>query len=725
MATQLTPVTDPKILAQLNAPESNVVTDPAVLQQLNQPVSNSEYPNLGTSSALGAFGREAVATPVNMLLNFGRLFTDPLTDPNITKAVYASRGAVAPVSQPLTASDILPSSVAPTAGDQAFPLSQLLGKIVGGGALALGTGGAGVEGGAVDAENAVPSLLGKMMSSGRSGFMQGYAYSPGDLGNRLQSGTIGGAVGAAIPAVIRGAKGIRSSVKNLAQDIKMVSNTDPADLQSAVDESQNVINSAQATHEAQQDNINNQKSAIATARFIAGGSPEATAVKIGATKAQIGTLENQLNSIQDAPDEPAIAQLFKTGSTPDMRDAQANRMVIAAKSDADAAHNDQAQDLDVGRDQNVILRNGITGDTESIKDQIRPKYQQVADELTGLRIKLPVQIGGQDISSSLQDLRDSVPPDSDVADSADDLMTALDNAKTDNDVKATDAIKIWKAARDRASNAQNKMYQSNIGEDERLQWANQYKKLNPIATKLRSTLEDELPPETLALQDQADQEWGQRVTPITQSPIFKLARTGKTLPNNLIERISGDEPQNAAMRGLILQNPALSKAALAKMYADNPKNMLQWNEASEPYIQANPKTAMLRANQLDAEDNLQRAKNIRDINANLYPEQQSVFNKRQKLAQQIQDTKTSLDQLQTAHENHLQEISKGEQENAKLQSTKQQILNAQQLQQERLNAQKDYLAKKQNIKSKIWKAVGGGMAYYALHREIWDLLNKL
>lgn len=270
---------------------------------------------------------------------------------------------------------------------------------------------------------------------------------------------------------------------------------------------------------------------------------------------------------------------------------------------SEIANNAQAADLGIGADQDAILRHGILQGTENIKAPIRAMYQARDNSLEGKTVTLPNNINGQDISDALNSLRISIPTniegtEADMVPSGNETDDGIDSSepisKNPNEVPATDAIKIWKAARDRAGIAFKKMRTSNLmgGEAARLQYETQYKSLNPIATALRGTLESQIPDE-LALSDKADQLWGQNVSPITKNSIYKTAQKSNPLPKNIITKLSASDPSNSAVRQIILNEPSLAKAALAKTYGSNVGDMLNRNDVAQPYIEASPSTKQL------------------------------------------------------------------------------------------------------------------------------------
>lgn len=700
MATQLTPVTDPRILDQLNAPVSDEVTDPALLAKLNS--VSSQYPGMGESSALGAFGRAAVSTPVQMLLNAGHSLENLFYDPNITKAVYEARGATPPASNPLTAANILPSSLVPNAGDKYFPVSQFLGRLTGG----LGLGAAtdiGLSNVAPDIfESSLAGigagrpLITKLMNAAKSGAIQGGAYSQPGLKNTVE-GSLTGALAA--PALLLGAKGVVSGVKgigNTAQQIKSFIEANPTELQSNLDAAKQAADT--------------QNTATTMAKLQAGGSPEATAIKIGNTKSQIDNLQNQMNAIQDAPDIPEIAQLFKAGSTPDMRDTQANRMVIGAQSDLDRANQEQADNLGAGQSHAVRLGTALKSAITNIRDSFKPRYQQVEDDLYGLKVTNPAASSSNSAQSTVQDMLDSLP--SNYADENGDLVEALQSqGKQPQQISGAQLLQMNRAANSAYHSALGKGNAYGVGSDVQAHWREKAANIKKLADSSRAIMEDELPQDTLSDYDQIQSDYGNQVMPFYRNGAFQMIDKEGKVPSNFIDKTSGNQDHQVIMQQLIKSDPELTRLAIGQKYAANPSKLLNWSENDEPYIQNHTKTAILRANQLDASDNLQRAKNIRDINSNLYPDQQDVFSKRQKLAQQIQDANSKLSDLEQAHTNHLAEIEKNQNTQEKLK----------QAQQENDN----YLKTKAALKSKVWRAAGGGLAYYALHRELWDLLSKL
>lgn len=684
MASQLTPVTDPKILEQLNAPDdSSVVTDPALLAQLNAPVDQNAAMN--QSSDLGAFARSAVATPVNMLLNLGRLFTDPLTDPNITKAVYQSRGAVAPVSKPFTASDFLPASVSPTFADQYHPTSQLLGSLLGGGALAYATGGSALEGGAPEAAEAfAPSLLSKMASGAKSGFLQGYGYTDGSLGQRLGNAGIGFGLGAFLPAALKGATSFGKGVVNTGRDLASWMKANPQALQQAVDETG-------ATNAAQQQAI---AEANANVKMLGGtADPTTTAAKINFNKNEIDKLQQRMASIPGSANDDEVAQMFP-GMDPATRLAQSENMETRAQSNLDESNNAQAQQLGVGQNFAVRLGTALKNAIKNIRDSFKPRYQQHEEDLTGLKVTNPMSSASDATQSTVQDMLDSLP--SNYADENGDLIEALQSQDNKpSQISGKQLLQLNRSANSAYNSAIGKGNAYGVGSDVQAAWRAKAANIKKLVDSSRSIMEDELPPDTLADYDQTQADYGKQVMPFYRNGAFQMIDKEGKVPNNFIDNTSGNQDHQIIMQKLIQSDPELTRLALGQKYASNPQDLLNWNEAAEPYIQAHQPTSDLLENQKNAVDNLNNAQNV----VQKVKEVDPIFR-----------AKTQLDQLEQAHNQRMNEITKGEMTAKKAAQA--------------AAEQNAYKSKRNWLIAKASGFAGFGLLYYMAHRELWDMFSK-
>lgn len=633
---------------------------------------NSPNKPVQQGSALGTFSRGVVPGVVDPLINLGKLLSG-----NDSKYKIE---------------DSLPSWAVNTEAEKnSSPIANFLGSAVGYAVPGFGE------------EKALTSLipklaqlkdlskaskLAKLSHLTTHGAIQGLAY--GEPGNRLQS-TAGGALAGGLLGGLNAAAKTAPEAYNFAKNV-----INPKHFDKAIENASQDLSNTQELTDSSKSQLDKLAAHTPTT------DPEKAQIRFDNTRAKISSLENDLNNAEELTPEGYLSKLFK-GENPTDKLKQAQDVSDKAKEEEQIAKNSMMDHLGSTEDHDPKLRKKIIEGRNAIAAPLRENYAQVKFENGDLKGELPSKFEDNDGKEFLTGLRDSLDPESDdYEEFHKSLSDAIDN-KT-KEIPLNKMIDLWRATRSRASELKRQSVNPDFLAHEQQSARTAYQKILPMQNQLYSELKDKMDPSTFNLLNKTDEAWGSKVKPFDISPIYRAAKQGKQLPNDIIDKVSGDEPQNATMRQLLLNDPEMSRMALGKYYSSNPEKLLEGQESAEPFIRANPMTAHLREQYFDAKGNSEGAKNILDRAKQVYPQQAKALETKQNQMQEIQDLKDKLQKETLAHDEYQKQLAI-HQRNATTLKEKQRILNQSE------KAKQDFI----NTKQKLTNGIAFKVAKYGLY----------
>lgn len=475
---------------------------------------------------------------------------------------------------------------------------------------------------------------------------------------------------------------------------------------------------------ASESDLENSESSLKTAQAKAGSSStEKLKVKSDNLEKQLNELDEKLKDISpenDATISNPNRMIPNLTHETNLQNAQG--ILEQSNQGLEQAHESQSQQL--GRGQNFSERASplITQGVEDIKNSIRPLYDSVDNDLRQRNVIIPNNERTVEINNAMNQLinNGTISPENDAV--YDNILRQLQEQWGDNEsesIPATDYVQIYKSTRDLARIARSRSRQGGIQADERRRWEQQATHLEPLVEQQRNLLRDSIPTETFNNLTEADRQWGQHVIPFYNNSVYRnVMREGHT-PNNIIEATKGTSDSNRIMQRLIQSIPELNRVSLGQIYSERPQKLLNYNEMTQPYVEAHEPTRRGIESQNRAIESQQRATDVyqraneraeteRDRQNSTANELKDTEKQKQKLTSDIDKLSKELDENNKNIKNLEMEIKKhGENKtrNDKLKELKKQ---------------------KEKSKSKLWSIATSGIGYLAggQVKNIFTLLFK-
>jgi hypothetical protein len=511
------------------------------------------------------------------------------------------------------------------------------------------------------------------------GALQGGIYSA--PGSTAAGTALGAITGGTLAPILSGAGAVNEHLQ-----------IDPAELQANAD-------AAEAEHNAQLASIENAKISLPKG---AGSTKISALKKIAQTQSEIDNLNQEISGVTP---NPTLENIFAGKNAQERMEAAKNIIAESQQDLADThqAQSDQLPNPSLGNTDNTEI--GTLGKQAFLneKGSFRNTYDGLKNEASQINLTVPDLSDLTDMPKYSSDLDDSV---SNNSEDKLDALTALGNVGNQKQINGQQLLSLYKATRDAAGKAESRANAYNVGEDVRIPARGQANRLNAIKDRLYQTMQSNFPSELMNGIESTDRAYGQQIMPFYKSPIFSSMMENGKVPNNFLESIAGNEPHQRVFQSLVKNNPELNRASLSQAYRENPESLLQYNPATEPFIQADPITSGLRENQQLAQKNLDNAQNISDQVKAQNPDQANI--------DKLNSLNDYLTNLKSAHENHMNELQKG-------QVTAQKFAQMQ-------KAVKDYNSVRSKIKGHLKGNLGKsllGFGRYGAHYLAWHELSKL
>jgi hypothetical protein len=443
-------------------------------------------------------------------------------------------------------------------------------------------------------------------------------------------------------------------------------------------------------------------------------SPEAMDVKAENIEQEIADLQNNLKNRK--PESSGVVTDPKQ-MIPDLSHQEnverSSNLLNDSQQFLDEVHENQA--LQLGRGQNFSERAAplITQGVESVKTSIRPLYDSVDRDLRGQNVTIPNEGRLAAIQQHMNTLRNQglIAPQNDAV--YDRILNQLIEQWPGEDyqtIPAADYVNTYKLTRDLSRIAENRSHQEGITQPERQRWREQANIYTPLAAEQRGILQRSIPEQTFNNLNEADRKWATEVIPFYNSKVYRDAQgyKGKT-SKNIIEDASGVSPSSRAMQHLIQSIPELNRLALGQQYAHRPHELLNYNEMTQPYVEAHHPTQRhltLQRRAITANNNIQNAHNtIQQRGTDIDNAQTEHYNKlkaaEDQRTKEKQTEQKEIDKIKKTLKDKEAEYKKNRKDKAELQA----VIKKHGLTKERVEKLKKYDDQAKKIKDSLWDFV--------------------
>lgn len=479
--------------------------------------------------------------------------------------------------------------------------------------------------------------------------------------------------------------------------------------------------------------LSDRESALKTAKAEAGkSSPETLKVESNNLEREIANLESQLNETNE---HSKSLNTRPQGLIPDLRHEtnlnNAIDLLEQTTNNVNAAH--EAQGLQLGRGQDFSERAAplVTQGVENIKNEIRPLYDAVDTDLNNRQVIIPNSNRATEIQNAMNSLinNGTLSPENDSV--YERILNQLEEqwgGEPFESIPASDFVQIYKSTRDLNRIARSRSRQNGIQADERRRWELQSRELQPIVEQQRQLLQESIPEDTYNNLMNADRLWGRNVIPFYNNSIYREVMKEGAVPKNMIDSTHGTTRSNRVMQELIKSNPELNRLALGQNYSNRPHELFNYDERTQPYIEAHEPTMRNMQAQERAMQSVERAQNVHDTaleRANAVRERQwSIASEDKEKQTAIEKESKELEKKKEKLETNIKEkielleknkinIKKLEDEISKYGKTK-----------ERNEQLKRYKAEKEKIKSSLW-SIAKSAAGYLTGKNIIESVFKV
>lgn len=528
------------------------VTNKSLLEQLNQQEPEFKSPldhpisKLTPDSALKTFGKSAFrAAPTaigNLMMKLG------LTTPEIMQEAIEGKH-----------NGKILHDEGYEQGKMAHPIADFGGSLVGFGPVGFGTSAAlrGIPMVSRAVQAAAPSLLKRSAVHGLEGATIGGLYSP--EGSEGEGMLLGGLLGAGLGGIGKSAAealpGIRQRGKNIAN---------LEELQAQRGEALKAHEDQQELVDALKKNYKQQGTGLQT--------PEDITRQIGEKQAKMGELEPQAN----IPEQQTSNLLNWPGG---------EELVPNALNEKNMGLREMEHYLKSGigegKTADVEAANEVKSSIKKMKQHIQKNYYEPVEEYTSKNyVQLPRTADIKQIEEQLAKI--SSDPQFKNSPGFEKLKQEMIKMGGGHDlVPANDFVKQWKETKQAASRARRKGFQE--GGQDQAYWQDQAASLKELADKQLQILEHHLPKNYYDKLINADKLWKQEVAPFYGNKIYEqVKKLGRIDVSNIPKELRGSGMGQEKMLELFLENPKLTRLALAHSHAKNPEGLL----TAEPHEQA-------------------------------------------------------------------------------------------------------------------------------------------
>lgn len=400
----------------------------------------------------------------------------------------------------------------------------------------------------------------------------------------------------------------------------------------------------------------------ASARAPFSTNPEAGQVYLNKKAANIQEKQQKLSSLPEAKDNPVLQQMFPN-MNPDERVSAADNMQNEAQTganNADQALKDQMTVTDTFGPNHTIesaAGTGLQNYIKAIRDSYKPGYQEVNDDLYGLETTSPFKGATKNASDVAKDMLDTLPMG--YLEDHGELVDALKSVEDmPEKIPATHLIQINRMANAAANAAIGKGNAYGVGAHIQGEWRQKAAQFQKLADRSREIMEGEpgnpnkpgeLPPDTLEKYDALQKSYGENVMPFYRNGAFDLINKEGKIPADFMTKTAGNMPHQLIMQRAIMNNPNINRLVISQKYAKNPEGLLNPENHELQYIGAHRPISNLLDQQKAAHDYLNNIKFLNSKVKELHPQQSELFNKRQKLTNEINE---DMKQFEIDKENH-------------------------------------------------------------------------
>ena len=477
-----------------------------------------------------------------------------------------------------------------------------------------------------------------------------------------------------------------------------------------------------------------RESALKTAEAEAGASsPEALKVQSGDLEQQITDLESQLN---DTTEKSKNLNTNTQKMIPDLRhETNLNNAVDLlgqSKQNINAAHEAQGMQLGAGQDFSERASPLITEGIEGVKNEIRPLYNAVDENLRQNNVIIPNSQRATEIQNAMNGLinNGTLSPENDAI--YERILNQLEEqwgGEKFESIPAADFVQIYKSTRDLHRIARSRSREGGIQADERRRWELKARELEPVVHQQRELLREAIPTTTFNNLAEADRLWGRQVIPFYNNKVYREVMKEGSVPNNMIDDTHGTTRSNRVMQELIRSNPELNRLALGQNYANKPRELFNYNERTKPYIEAHEPTLRSMQVQENAMQSGERAQNVHDTaleRAHAARERQSS------IASEDQEKQTAIEKESKELENKKEKLKA---DIKKLtESLEKNKINIKKLEDEiekhgktkaRNEQLKKYKEERDGIKNKLWTIASIGIGYLTGKNVVESIFKAL
>lgn len=326
-----------------------------------------------------------------------------------------------------------------------------------------------------------------------------------------------------------------------------------------------------------------------------------------------------------------------------------------AKNLSDETEDQLSKHLNKGVDYDVEAASKIKQIEQANRRGISKGYDDLENDWANREVKID---NTQKIQDKNNELMDVIKSGGARSPEANNILSELDNLKSEKSVSAKDYLQAYRSVSQYAREARQKAYQPGMNAEERAEWKQKYDTLDSKVDEMGSTLEDSVGKDEFGKLKGLNDRWRNEVVPLHQNRIYQnIVRKG-TISDNMIKSLRGTDKGNVILRNIVKNDPELLKNVVGQRYAIKPSEVLNPNDRMKEYSDLMTDMNQLRDQHLAAkevEGNSKEAlKDATQAHDEISKNAQKYADKRQK----IEDTQNNLALLDKHVENLRQVASR-------------------------------------------------------------------
>jgi hypothetical protein len=276
-----------------------------------------------------------------------------------------------------------------------------------------------------------------------------------------------------------------------------------------------------------------------------------------------------------------------------------------AINEENEAANAISEHLNKGAAHDVRVAAGVDEKLSADKAKIQKDFNDVEKSLTDKKVTINNPKETKEIIGELKKYYETASPE-DVESLT--PVHGLFQYENKINIPASDFLKAIRSIRGHANDARRTAYTHGINQAEREAAIKRYNRLDDIADKMGTILEQHIGTEDSAILKRANTGWRERVVPLYRNRIYQNIHYKQQMPANIIQSLRGNEKGNQIIKDVIQKDPELLKNVIGQRYAAKPHELHNAGELAQEYLDKMPELQDLLMNHKEKLTNMQPAK---------------------------------------------------------------------------------------------------------------------